>query len=465
MKAVFFLIFFAAAGAGYAQQVTGDWHGLLDVRGTRLRIVFHIQQAGDRYTATMDSPDQGAVGIPVEEVLVEDTVLTIKMPNLGIRYEGVWQEGSGKIAGTFTQSGFSFPMELKRESAETALKRPQHPSPPFPYEEEAVTYPNEKAGIRLAGTLTLPEGDGPFPAAVLISGSGPQNRDEELMGHKPFLVIADYLTRKGIAVLRFDDRGVGESEGDFGKATSKDFATDVEAAMQFLKSRPEIDTAAVGLIGHSEGGLIAPMVAARNEEVAYVVMLAGPGVTGAEIILHQRRLINEAEGGDTQEATMSEAFMKEAFEVMRNADNLDEARKQLRPLLETLLQKTKSTASLDSAQFEKMVDQQLGSLVTPWFLHFIDYDPAEALEKVDCPVLVLNGGKDLQVDPEQNIPPIIAALGRGGNQDFRVKVLPDLNHLFQTSETGKPSEYAKIEETFSPDALELITEWILEHTR
>jgi uncharacterized protein len=262
----------------------GDWMGSLDVNGNPLRIALHLKHNDGRWSGTFDSPDQNASGIPMDQVEVDGNKLVWKMAGAGIVYEGAFDPATGAISGTLSQGGGKLPLQFKHAAAPPVLTRPQEPKPPFPYVSEAVSYPNPQAeGVRLAGTLIRPKGPGKFPAVLLITGSGPQNRDEEIMGHKPFLLIADFLARHGIAVLRVDDRGVAESTGNFATATSADFATDAAAGVQFLLKRPEIDPQHIGLIGHSEGGAIAPMVAVRVPEVAFLVLLAGPGVPGDEI--------------------------------------------------------------------------------------------------------------------------------------------------------------------------------------
>ena len=391
-------------------DIDGPWHGTLDAGGTKLRLVLHIVNTENGLTATLDSLDQGANGIPATSVTRTGASLKVGFKQIAGSFEGTINPDKTRIEGTWTQAGNSMPLVLERGPA-AKLKRPQDPARPYPYRDEEVSYENKTAGITLAATLTIPRGAGPFPAAVLITGSGPQNRDEELMDHRPFLVLADYLTRHGIAVLRADDRGVGQSTGVFKNATTADFATDAEAGVAYLKTRPEIDARRIGLIGHSEGGVIAPMVAARNRDVAFIVMMAGTGVPGAEVLATQRRLITAAEG------------LKEV-----------------------------------PAAAQKTPD-------TPWFKFFLSYDPATALRNVHCPVLVINGSKDLQVSPEQNLPAIRAALQESGNRDVEIDELPGLNHLFQTAKTGAPTEYSQIQETMSPVALDKIASWILAHTR
>ena len=255
----------------YGQDISGQWNGLLKVQGTQLRLVFHVQKQDSLFSSTMDSPDQGAKGIPVEKTTFEHSQLTLELPNLMIRYQGELKGDS--LTGLFEQGGFSTKLVLTRKIQEKEkIIRPQEPLKPYPYYSEEVKFFNTKANIHLAGTLDLPQKQGRFPVVILISGSDPQNRNEELLGHKPFLVLADYLCKKGLAVLRFDDRGTAESEGDFQSATTLDFADDVEAAIDYLRSRKEIDKRHIGLIGHSEGGVIAPLVASRNKHVNFIVL-------------------------------------------------------------------------------------------------------------------------------------------------------------------------------------------------
>jgi dienelactone hydrolase len=292
-----------------AQEITGTWNGVLNVSGMKIRLVFHITKTDAGYTATMDSPDQGANGIPMTKATFENPELNMTMTAGAIEYSGTLKNDT--VFGVFKQSGQSFPMNLsKKEIVKQEVKRKQEPSKPFPYHSEDITFENKKDKITLAGTLTLPDKKGKFPMGVLISGSGPQNRDEELMGHKPFLVLSDYLTRNGIGVLRFDDRGTYESKGDFSKATSFDFATDVEAAINYLKNRKEIDKKRIGLIGHSEGGIIAPIVAVNNKNVSFIVLMAGTGIAGDSLLILQQQAIGKASG-------ISEKDLKISAEINR----------------------------------------------------------------------------------------------------------------------------------------------------
>lgn len=445
-----------------AQTIAGDWHGTLEFSGMKLRLIFHVEGSDGNYSGTMDSPDQGAKGIPVETITLEGQDVEIKLPNLGISFSGVLHDETQEIKGTFRQGAANIPFTLQREAQEKQkLKRPQEPKGPFPYREEEVSYNNKlEEGVTLAGTLTIPEGKGPFPAVILISGSGPQDRNEEMLGHKPFLVIADHFTRKGIAVLRFDDRGVGKSTGDFKTATSMDFATDVQAGIDFLKSRSEIAGDHIGLVGHSEGGLIAPIVAAENPDVDFIVMMAGPGVDGTEILMLQQQLLARAEGTSEKEIERSRKASEKIYKELKASNDLEKTKKELMKYVKEELEALPEEEKAKLGDMDALARQQVEVLSGPWFQFFLRYDPRENLKKVSCPVLAINGDKDLQVDAGQNIPVIEKALKAGGNKKVTTKVLPGLNHLFQHSETGRSSEYGELEETFAPEALELMTNWI-----
>ena len=339
-----------------------------------------------------------------------------------------------------------------------APNRPQTPQAPFPYEAREVTYSNPIEGNTIAGTLTVPEGAGPHPAALLITGSGSQDRDETIFQHKPFWVIADYLSRRGIAVLRVDDRGIGGSDGVRVGLTSEDFAGDVAAGLAFLRSQAEIDDAGIGLIGHSEGGLIGPMVAADDDEVAFVVMLAGPGVKGADLLRLQNELILRAAGMSDEYVASQIELQLSLWEAMMAAMEEAVIDERLRALLDMQL------ASLPAEERALARDNAFAAakvqVTSEWLRFFLAADPAVYLEKVNAPVLALNGTLDLQVSAEQNLPAVEAALARAGNTDVTIKSLERLNHLFQEAGTGQVSEYGLIEETFSPAVLELMAAWL-----
>ena len=449
----------------HAQDISGQWYGTLKIQGTQLRIVFNLAQTDTVYSATMDSPDQGAFGIPMTSATFEDKLLKLEIPSATIQYTGTLEEDH-TVVGTFKQGGLEIPLDLFREEIQKEeAQRPQEPTKPYPYYSEDVIFQNTEAKVSLAGTLTLPSKEGVYPVVILISGSGPQDRNEEVFGHKPFLVISDYLTRNGIGVLRYDDRGVGESTGDFATATSADFATDVESAITYLKTREEVDKTKIGLVGHSEGGLMAPMVASRSSDVAFIVLLAGPGVPGDQLLLSQQRLIGIAMGTSDEILQENQATNKEIFEIVKQSKNLEQLKADLTSFITKLVVENPSEEQPTGMSNEEFVVLQVEQIATPWMRNFISFDPTPVLEKVKCPVLALNGEKDLQVAPNENLEGIKNALERGGNRKVRIKELAGLNHLFQESETGSPREYGSIEETFSPVALKEISNWIWEQLK
>ena len=460
-KLISTILFFFAPFVLFGQDITGQWNGILKVQGVQLRLVFHVNKAENGYTSTMDSPDQNANGIPVTTTTFENQVLKFTVANAGIAYEGTLGQ-AGTVAGTFKQGGQSFSLDLTREVFEKK-GRPQEPVKPYPYYSEEVVFENTKAGIQLAGTLTLPkQGGSNYPAVVLITGSGAQNRDEELLGHKPFLVLSDYLTRNGIAVLRFDDRGTASSKGDFKSATSKDFAEDVEAALKFLNTRKEIDKNQIGLTGHSEGGTIAQMVAAKDKNLAFIVLLAGVGIPGDELLLRQSELIGRASGLNEEHLKWAKKVNTTVYSLVKKSTNDDSLKRDLREYLNKEFKGNPNSGKPAAMSDDDFVSANVNELTKPWLQYFIKYDPTPALEKVRCPVLAINGEKDLQVPAQVNLEAIRKAIEKGGNKNVTTKELPGLNHLFQESKTGLPAEYGTIEQTISPAALDVVTKWILE---
>ncbi len=450
---------------GSAQQidkhsVAGSWMGKIPAGALELRIVFNLSIIGkDSLVATLDSPDQGAKNIKLGPVTLAGETLKISAGALLAEYNGSFLNDT-LIEGTWKQAGRSVSLNLKKLKAAFVVNRPQEPKPPFPYTAEDVTFKNEKFNINLAGTLTIPTGSGPFPAVVLITGSGSQNRDEELLGHKPFLIIADYLSRNGIAVLRYDDRGVGKSQGNPADATSADLATDAASAYNFLKNNDKIDQKAIGLMGHSEGGLIAPIVYSEEPGVAFIVSLAGPGVTGEEIIHRQAADISHASGVTEKQIKESVAINRKLFAVVKKETDNKIASEKMTSLYKSILEKKKSTPE-EIAEAMKQIQAQLSPASLTWFRYFIVTDPARFWEKVKCPVLALNGSVDLQVSADLNLAAIEKSLKSSGNKNVKVIKAEGLNHLFQHSKTGLPAEYGNIEETFSTEILKVISDWIL----
>ncbi|MEW6733880.1 MAG: alpha/beta fold hydrolase [Acidobacteriota bacterium] len=454
----------ASTNSTVSSCIDGNWEGTLTIGQNKLRLAIRVTKAPDgALIAKFDSIDQGATDLPVDTLTCKDGTVRFELSNFNITYEGTLNKEKTEITGQFKQGPIALPLSFKRIEKATTINRPQHPQKPYPYHEEEVVYENKKDGIKLTATLTLPRSQGPFPAVVLITGSGPQDRDESLLGHKPFLVIADYLTREGIAVLRADDRGVGGSTGNIDQSTSENFADDALAAVEYLKTRKEINTKQIGLVGHSEGGLIAPIVAAKSTDIAFIVMMAGPGLRGDEILYLQGALISKANGAPETAITRNRSTQDRVFTVLRQEKDLTIAEKQLREIL------NQDLAAMPEEQrrttnTNEVIDAMVKRYNTPWFRFFINYDPRPTLKKVKCPVLAINGELDLQVPINENLTAIEAALQAGGNKNYQIVKLPKLNHLFQTSETGSPMEYGKIEETFSPTALKTIGEWIKKQT-
>ena len=444
-------------------SMSGNWVGLLDVNGTALHLVWHFTPQPDKSLGgTFDSPDQGAMGLPFSTVRVSGQTVHLEASAIGASFDGTLDAAGKTLVGHWMQGGGSLPLTLTKTDHVAGLNRPQEPHPPFPYTSTEVSFPGGTAGVTLAGTLTLPPGAGPFPSVVLLAGSGPVDRDETAFGHKIFLLLADTLTRRGVAVLRYDKRGVGKSIGSYALATTADFAADAQAAVNFLKTQVVINSHKIGLLGHSEGGLIAPLVASQHpSEVAFVVLLAAPGMNGEKILLAQQVLIGKAEGVSDADLRRNASASKTLFDLAAQETPAVFQAKAPKIILAALTPKEKKEIG-DPAQFVK---NQMRPLLSPWFRYFLTCDPKPALQKTRCPVLALDGSKDVQVPPAEDLALISQALKAGGNTKVTVKELPNLNHLFQTCRTGSPSEYAKITETMSPSALSIIGDWVTTQTR
>jgi len=442
------------------KSLTGSWLGKITAGAIELRVVFNLSVVEkDSLVATLESPDQGAKNIKLGPVIFTGETIKISAGALLAEYNGTLKNDT-LIEGIWKQAGTSNVLNLVKLKAAFTLNRPQEPKPPFPYASEDVTFANDKFNIKLAGTLTIPSRTGPFQAVIMITGSGAQNRNEEIFGHKPFLVISDWLTRNGIAVLRYDDRGVGKSQGTQLNATSADFATDAEAAFNFLKNNPKINPKAIGLMGQSEGGLIAPIVAASNPGIAFIVSLAGTGVTGQQILIRQMQDISRLSGMSEENIKESTETNKKLFAVLRKEKDNKKAEVKILAIYKEILEKKKTPKE----ETEKAVNQlkaTFGAATYTWYRYFLMTDPAVFWKKVKCPVLALNGEKDLQVAANENLPAIEKALKSSGNNSVKTVKLPGLNHLFQHCKTGLMAEYGEIEETFSPEALKIITDWIL----
>ncbi len=435
----------------------GTWQGALETNGMRYRLQLHISHDKQgQLVATMDSIDQGINGFRASQATQTDDAVHLDLPAIRGVFDGSLNTVRNTISGTWRQNGESTALTFKRSDQILELRRPQIPKKPYPYAEEDLDFRNAPGGVSLAATLTIPRGPGPFPAAILLAGSGPLDRDEADSGHRPFLVLADDLTRKGIAVLRYDKRGIGKSTGDYEIATTADFAADAEAALAFLKRRKEIDARKIGIIGHSEGGIIAPMIASRFSDVLWIVILAGPATKGEETLLLQSDLITRAAGMTSDQVAKSLDFDRESYNLVRHEKD--------RTALEAKLEDLVKVSGLGPSMPPAFVQRQIHWTSSPWFRYFLDYDPIPALQKTKCPVLVLSGEKDLQVPPRENLPLVRKALADGGNKDFQVLELPGLNHELQHCYMGLPAESRAIEETLAPEALTTISAWIAKHS-
>ncbi|WP_106791700.1 S9 family peptidase [Aquimarina sp. Aq78] len=443
-----------------AQEITGIWNGAIKVQGTELPMVFKIKKEGDAYVSTLKSPKQSDQEIPVDKTTFVDQKLIIEASAFKVVYEGVLE--NQEIKGVFDQAGNKFPLDLKRGDVVTKV-RPQDPKKPYPYKSIDVVFKNtEASGIKLSGTLTLPKDKKKPPIVVLISGSGPQNRNEEIKAanHRPFLVLSDFLTRQGIAVLRYDERGVAKSEGVFKGATSVDLASDVEAAIRFLKSRDDVDVNKIGLVGHSEGGFIAPMVASENKEVSFVVLLAGTGVDGKDVLLSQMKLSAELEGISSEIIQINNKFTEIVLTSIQKEKDVEVMKAMSREEMTTYHNTLDD--SMKKAYPLSMLEQQLFEFIKdPWMRYFVRTDPKQFLSNVKTPILAINGSKDCQVITDLNLSRIEKILKKSGNKDVTISEIEGLNHLFQTAKTGSESEYPNIEETFAPEAMKMISEWIL----
>lgn len=455
----------ASEAAAPATDLAGDWAGALDVGAVQLRLVLKVEAADDgTLSALLDSVDQGAK-MPVETLVLAGRTLRFSIPAIGGAYEGTLTAAGDAFEGTWSQGGRSLPLTLTKTEEPFELKRPQTPQPPFPYESRDVTFENRADGVSLAGTLLTPEGEGPFPAVLFVTGSGPQDRNESLMGHAPFHVIADHLARHGVASLRYDDRGVGGSTGDHLGSTVTDFAEDAAAGAAFLAAQPKIAPSAVGILGHSEGGLAGPHAATLEDEIDFLVLLAPPGVPLPDLLQRQGADMMRLQGVEEAMIEMAAAAQAEDLALVRDESVSDqELRETLRERTRRRIEAIGEEEAARLGLTEEQAEQAIAQASTPWFRSLLRTDPATHLRRVDVPVLALFGGKDFQVAAEENAAALRAALesqaGEGARADVEIHILPGLNHLFQHAETGGMDEYGQIEETIAPEVLEMVTEWI-----
>lgn len=446
------------------------WVGELDLGIMKPVMQFRIVTLESGKTAAyFDSITEGRTGFPAV-TSVDGKSLKFDVARIKLSFKGELNDAGDRVEGTWSQGGRSIPLVLKKQATEYDSvnvwdKRPQKPVGPFPYDAEEVTFENKADSLALAGTLTIPKKTGRHPVVVLISGSGPQDRDESLMEHKPFLVLADYLTRRGIAVLRYDDRGTAKSTGQFEGATTEAFARDASAAVEFLKTHERINPAEIGLAGHSEGGLIAPMVVGLRSDVAFVALLAATGVDGVAISISQSEAMLRAAGTAEDEIEIALAVNRAVMAIVGKSKAGADLTKELEQAIETVIQTIpESTREEAGKNLRAEIPNLNRKLKGEWLRFFHSYDPRPALSKIDCPVLAIVGSKDTQVLPDLNMPEIKKALTKGGNKDFEMVEIEGLNHLFQKCETGAMGEYISIQETFNPKALSKIGDWIVKHT-
>ncbi|MEO5923621.1 MAG: alpha/beta hydrolase [Bryobacteraceae bacterium] len=454
-------VLLCAVAANAQPTLVGNWLGTLDAGAAKLTLAFHVtQNERGEMTATLDSLDQNLKGAPVKEVAMQGDRVRFDIAGLRAVYEAQITADGSALSGTFTQLR-ALPLRMRKVDKVEAQARPQEPKAPFPYRSEDVFY--QSRGSAVAGTLTIPSGEGRFPAVILISGSGPQDRDGTFASHKPFLVIADSLTRRGIAVLRVDDRGAGKSAGEPSALTIEQISDDVLQALEFLKNDPRLDARRIGVIGHGEGAIVGSLAAVRSKDVSFVVMLAGVGVPGDEALAMQAETLARAAGVREDAIAQNRAVQSVVFKVLRADSDPRTAVYKLTneyQAMRTGLSAAQRTA-LDLAGIEATLERRFAAVSAPEIRSIVLSNSAEILRRVTVPTLALHGAQDSQLSAAQNLPGIATALAVGGNTNFSVATLPGLNHMFQTCGTCLPNEYGELEETFSPTALAIMGDWIV----
>ncbi len=451
----------ARAVAG-PETLVGIWYGQTPISSDdTLRFALEVAARADgSLTADLISLDQGAAAVPSSRLDFSAPLVQVEFRGSGIALEGTLSADGQALDLEYRQGSFTGHLPLQRvEHVPGLAPRWQNPLRPYPYQEEEVTYPGGAAGQTLAGTLTLPSGGGPFPAVVLVTGSGPQGRDELVGYHRPFLVLADYLTRRGIAVLRYDDRGVGQSTGRFDLATTADLADDALAGVTYLRGHPEIDPGRIGIVGHSEGGMIAPMVASRSPQVALIVLLAGPGIRLDELIVTQHGLFALADGASEAQVEALRAMYRVIHQTIVAEEDRAAVYSAIGAYYNGLSDAERGLLGWSRSTLNATIESRL----TPWWRYLLAFDPAVYLEQVRCPVLALNGDQDLNVVAAENLAAIDQALTVAGNADYRVVQLPGLNHLLNGNGEGEPTDTTRAIETISPEVLELVSSWVRQH--
>lgn len=447
--------------SAFSQDISGDWSGKAKRGDKEIIFVFTIKKEDTNYSSVMNVPTFRISGIKPAVTTFTNGKLTIDGSNLGMSYMADYNSELQQFEGIYKEGGIEMTLNLQMGAVEIAEhRRPQEPIKPYTYYEEEVMFEYKEANITLAGTLTLPNKEGKFPVVILISGSGPQDRDETFMGHKPFLVLADHLTKQGIGVLRFDDRGQGASTGDFSSATTEDFSKDVLSAIAYLKTRKEVDKKNIGLIGHSEGGIIAPLVANNTSDVAFMVLLASTGISGTELSVMQSKTLRQF---PVKDEIAYEENVRKAIAIVTSRKSEQEIKTELTAHYNAFIRPILKDLNVPEKNINAFISNQVNTSIKPWSRYFLQYNPAHEIEKLQIPVLSLNGSKDTQVNAKINQNGIRQALIKGDNKDYKILELENLNHFFQECDTGNMDEYRKIEQTFSPIALKEISSWVLEH--
>ncbi len=470
MKKKLLLLFFCSQFYfGFSQKIEGNWHGDLAVSGQTIELILHLTKNGTNYESNWDVPIQGAKGMPSSTTIVNGNNLEIDIKGIQAGFSGVASVDYSKIEGNWKQGGLNFPLVLKPLNPEDAPKeitKTQTPKPPYSYESEDITYVGSKTGLTYGATYSYPKNTKNFPVLILITGSGQQDRDETLMGHKPFAVIADAFTKNGYGVLRIDDRGIGKSTGNFKESTSEDFANDVEEHLAYIKTKPNINLKKIGLLGHSEGGIIAPMVAARNKDISFLILLAAPGIPISELMTNQNKDVLKSTGIDDEVISTYLPLYKKLLTEITSSKDIETAKKTA--LIEvqkwrktSSKEQVKATTNITDSNSEKAyVATMVNTLSTPWWKFFANYKPQTNLEKIRCPVLVLNGGSDIQVSAQPNINGIRTALQKANNSLVTVNVFPKMNHLFQRCSLCSVAEYGQLATTIEPEVLQYMVEWL-----
>lgn len=435
----------------FCQEIIGSWTGELNVQGNKLPLIFHIKQNETELKTTMDSPMQGAKEIPVTSTKFDKNELLLSAPTLGITYKGTLK--NNKIEGSFFQGQMSLPLILTK----LEIKRPQTPKPPFDYAVEEVTFENPVDKTTLAGTLTTPTTKKEFPVVILISGSGQQNRNSEIFGHQSFWVIADDFAKKGIGVLRLDDRGIGGSNGASSTMTTQTFATDTNAAVEFLAKKGFKN---IGLIGHSEGGIIAPMVASQNNKVKFIISMAGPGIAIDELMLLQTNAIGKLSGLSENQLKSTGDLNRKLYATVKNYKGND-LQNEVKKVLAVEIKNLPQDQQPSQTDIEPFLEQQSKSVSNSWYRYFLNINPDAYWSKLKIPVLALNGTLDMQVISKENLDGIKNSLEKAKNKQFEIEELPNLNHLFQEAKIGSVEEYGLLEQTIAPVVLEKMSAWIL----